>query len=38
MTDLREVVDVRGPGLRAEFVCEAIVGSEVLDDDGRAFR
>ena len=31
MTDLREVVDVRGPGLRAEFVCEAIVGSEVLD-------
>lgn len=30
MTDLREIVDVRGPGLPSEFVCEATVGSEVL--------
>lgn len=31
MTDLREVVDVHGPGLPGQFVCDAIVGSEVLD-------
>ena len=31
MTDLRGVVDVRGPGLPAEFVCGVTVGSEVLD-------
>ena len=31
MTDLREVVDVRGSGPPAEFVCDAMVGSEVLD-------
>ena len=30
MTDLREIVDVRGPGQPSEFVCEATVGSEVL--------
>ena len=31
MTDLREVVDSRGPSRPPEFVCDAIVGSEVLD-------
>ena len=31
MTDLRDVVEVRGPGLPAEFTIDAIVGSEVLD-------
>ena len=30
MTDLRGVVDVRGPGQPSEFVCEASVGSEVV--------
>ena len=31
MTDLREVVYVRGPGMPAEFACAATVGSELLD-------
>ena len=30
MTDLREIVDVRGPGQPSEFVCGASVGSDVL--------
>ena len=30
MTDLREIVDVRGPGLPSEFVCETTVGSDLL--------
>lgn len=30
MTDLRGIVDVRGPGQPSEFVCEASVGSEVV--------
>ena len=30
MTDLREIVDVSGPGQSSEFVCEATVGSDVL--------
>ena len=30
MTDLREIVDVSGPGQPPEFVCQATVGSEVL--------
>ena len=30
MTDLRGVVDVRGPGQPSEFVCEARVGSDVV--------
>ena len=34
MTDLREIVDVRGPGLPSEFVCEATVGSDVLAASG----
>ncbi|MCY3811194.1 MAG: hypothetical protein OXH15_05310 [Gammaproteobacteria bacterium] len=36
MTDLREIVDVRGPGLPSEFVCAASVGSEVLAACGLA--
>ena len=34
MTDLREIVDVRGPDLPSEFVCEATVGSDVLAASG----
>ena len=30
MTDLRDIVDVRGPGYPCEFVCEATVGSDLL--------
>lgn len=30
MTDLRGIVDVRGPGQPCEFVCEASVGSDVV--------
>ena len=30
MTDMREIVDVRGPGQPSEFVCEASVGGDVL--------
>ncbi len=30
MTDLRGIVDVRGPGQPSEFVCEARVGSDVV--------
>ena len=30
MTDLRGIVDVRGPGQPSEFVCEASVGSDVV--------
>ena len=30
MTDLRDIVDVSGPGAPSEFVCAATVGSEVL--------
>ena len=36
MTDLREIVDVRGPGQPSEFVCEARVGSDVLAACGLA--
>ena len=36
MTDLREIVDVRGPGLPSEFVCGASVGSDVLAACGLA--
>ena len=36
MTDLREIVDVRGPGQRSEFVCAATVGSDVLAASGLA--
>ena len=36
MTDLREIVDVRGPGLPTEFVCGASVGSDVLAACGLA--
>ena len=36
MTDLRGSVDVRGPGLPAEFVCAARVGSDVLAASGLA--
>ena len=36
MTDLREIVDARGPGQPSEFVCEARVGSEVLAACGLA--
>ena len=34
MTDLREIVDVRGPGQPSEFVCEATVGGDVLAASG----
>ena len=34
MTDLREIVDVRGPGQPSEFVCKATVGSDVLAASG----
>ena len=34
MTDLREIVDVRGPGQPSEFVCAATVGSDVLAASG----
>ena len=30
MTDLRGIVDVRGPGQPCGFVCEASVGSELV--------
>lgn len=30
MTDLRGIVDVRGPGQPSEFVCEARVGGDVV--------
>ena len=30
MTDLRDIVDVRGPGYPSEFVCEATVGGDLL--------
>ena len=30
MTDLRDIVDVSGPGAPSEFVCEATVGDDVL--------
>ena len=36
MTDLREIVDVRGPGQPSEFVCEASVGGDVLAACGLA--
>ena len=36
MTDLREIVDVRGPGQPSEFVCEATVGSDLLAACGLA--
>ena len=36
MTDLREIVDVRGPGQPSEFVCGASVGSDVLAACGLA--
>ena len=34
MADLREIVDVRGPGLPSEFACTATVGSDVLAASG----
>ena len=34
MTDLRKIVDVRGPGLPSESVCEASVGGDVLAASG----
>ena len=34
MTDLREIVDVRGPGQPSEFVCDATVGGDVLAASG----
>ena len=36
MTDLREIVDVRGPGQPSEFVCGASVGSDVVAASGLA--
>ena len=36
MTDLREIVDVRGPGQPSEFVCAATVGSDLLAACGLA--
>ena len=36
MTELRKIVDVRGPGLPSEFVCGASVGSDVLAACGLA--
>ena len=36
MTDLREIVDVRGPGLPSEFACGASVGGDVLAACGLA--
>lgn len=36
MTDLREIVDVRGPGQPSEFVCGASVGGDVLAACGLA--
>ena len=36
MTDLREIVDVRGPGLPSEFVCAASVGGDALAACGLA--
>ena len=36
MADLREIVDVRGPGQPSEFVCGASVGSDVLAASGLA--
>ena len=36
MTDLREIVDVRGPGQPSEFVCGASVGSDVVAACGLA--
>ena len=34
MTDLREIVDVSGPGQPSEFACAATVGSDVLAASG----
>ena len=36
MTDLREIVDVRGPGLPSEFACAASVADDVLAACGLA--
>jgi len=36
MTDLREIVDVRGPGQPCEFVCGASVGGDLLAACGLA--
>ena len=36
MTELRKIVDVRGPGQPSEFVCGASVGSDVLAACGLA--